>query len=49
MSQENEEHYSVLTRGQVNVSNRLFHYLNQPEIFLFCPTGNERKKEFSLD
>lgn len=40
MSPEDQKVYSSFAEAQVSISNRLFDALQQPSIFLFCPTGS---------
>ena len=39
MSEEDRKEFSSFADAQVSLSNRLFEYLQQPKIFIFCPTG----------
>lgn len=39
MCPADKEVFSSFAHAQVSVTNEIFQYLGEPEIFLFCPTG----------
>ncbi len=39
MCPADKEVYSSFAHAQVSITNEIFQYLGEPEIFLFCPTG----------
>lgn len=39
MCPADKEVFSSFAHAQVSITNEIFQYLGEPEIFLFCPTG----------
>lgn len=40
MCPADKEVFSSFAHAQVSITNEIFQYLGEPDIFLFCPTGN---------
>jgi protein O-GlcNAcase/histone acetyltransferase len=39
MSEDDKKHFNSFAHAHVSVTNEIYHYLNKPNIFIFCPTG----------
>ena len=40
LSPADKRSFTSFAEAQVHVTNLIYEHLGQPEIFLFCPTGN---------
>lgn len=45
MCQADSEAFSSFAHAQVTVTNEIYRFLGEPPVFLFCPTGRERRSE----
>lgn len=49
MCAADKQAFSSFAHAQVAVTNEVYRHLREPEVFLFCPTGQIRETELNVN